>query len=154
MHISRSVETTPSASRFELPVRVYYEDTDAAGVVYYANYLRYCERARTEWLREIGFEQQRLQAERGLVFVVRSVAADYLSPAWLDDALMVVSTLDKLGHASITFKQTVTRGGTPLFDAWIVVACVDWNKKKACALPVEVRAQFERFSASVSLSPA
>ncbi len=128
-----------------LPVRVYYEDTDAAGVVYYANYLRYCERARTEWLREAGIEQQRLRDESGIVFVVRALTAEYLAPAWLDDALLVVSTLAKTGHASIVFSQAVMRGESRLFEAQITVACVDWRKKKATALPAEIRTQFKRF---------
>ena len=86
-----------------LAVRVYYEDTDAGSVVYYANYLKFCERARTEWLRAMGFQQARLLAESRLVFVVKSLQADYFRPAALDDGLDVVTRIEKLGHASIVF---------------------------------------------------
>lgn len=131
-------------STFSLPVRVYYEDTDAAGVVYYANYLRFCERARTEWLRAVGFEQQRMLDEDGMAFVVRSVRADYLAPARLDDALEVVSTIDELRRASITFGQKVVRDGSVLFKADIQIACVDWQRKKPAPLPDSVRTQLEK----------
>ena len=127
MQTPAPAEARADQPRFVLPVRVYYEDTDAAGVVYYANYLRFCERARTDWLRAIGFEQQALRTERGLVFVVRSVQAEYLSPGMLDDALDVVSTLETLGRASMRFAQQVMRGDELLFDARITIACVDWH---------------------------
>lgn len=137
-----------AASRFVLPVRVYYEDTDAAGVVYYANYLRFCERARTEWLRAIGFEQQRMLTEDGLAFVVRSVQADYLSPARLDDALTVVSTIDVLQRASMTFGQEVMRGNELLFAADVRIACVDWNRGKPAPIPAAVRCQLEKLQST------
>lgn len=136
-----------AATRFVLPVRVYYEDTDAAGVVYYANYLRFCERARTEWLRAIGFSQQRMLAEDGLAFVVRSVRADYRSPARLDDALDVVSTVTQLRRASITFGQRILRGGEHLFDAEVQIACVDWNRGKPAPIPPAVRTPLEKLHA-------
>lgn len=132
-------------SSFSWPIRVYYEDTDAAGVVYYANYLRFCERARTEWLRAAGFGQQRMIDERGLGFVVRSFSADYRRPAMLDDALQVVSHIDKLGRASIDFVQRVMRGDELLFDARVAIACVDLAHRKPAALPDDVRAQLSRF---------
>lgn len=122
-----------------LPLRVYYEDTDAAGVVYYANYLKFCERARTEWLRAAGFEQGRLREERGLVFVVRAVQADYLRPAWFDDQIEVVTRIDHLGRASVRFAQGVERNGEVLFQSQITVACVDWHKKKSAAIPQDIR---------------
>lgn len=137
------VAPAPSAS-FSLPLRVYYEDTDAAGVVYYANYLCYCERARTEWLRALGFEQQQMRLKRGLAFVVRSIKADYLSPGLLDDALEVVTRIETLGGASIVFAQTIVRAGKPLFDGRFVIACVDLNKKRPAPLPADVRTQFEK----------
>jgi acyl-CoA thioester hydrolase len=134
----------PSDARhFVLPVRVYYEDTDAAGVVYYANYLKFCERARTEWLRGSGFTNSALLAERGLAFVVRAVKADYLAPAVLDDALQVVSTLDKLGGASLIFGQRVLRGEELLFDAQIVIACVDLCAKRASPIPADIKQQLQ-----------
>lgn len=146
MQTVRHLASPAAKGRFVLPLRVYYEDTDAAGVVYYANYLRFCERARTEWLRELGFEQQKLLAEQGLAFVVRSVRADYLSPALLDDALQVVSVIDTLGRASLTFGQQVLRGERVLFDAQVVIACVDWNKKRPAAMPADIHNKFHPFA--------
>ncbi|NTV09377.1 MAG: tol-pal system-associated acyl-CoA thioesterase [Zoogloea sp.] len=123
-------------------------DTDAAGVVYYANYLKFCERARTEWLRAAGFEQNRLLGESGIVFVVRAVKADYLQPALLDEMLQVVTTIDKLGHASMVFAQKINRGEDTLFDAQVVIACVDWNRRRSAAIPPAIRTQLERFISS------
>ena len=132
----------PVRPSFTLPVRVYYEDTDAGGVVYYANYLKFCERARTDWLRSCGIGQHRLASEDGVLFVVRSVRADYRQPAVLDDDLAVVSTLAKLGHASLTFHQKVLRDGVELFDAEVVIACIDRHARRAIPIPPAVRAQF------------
>lgn len=120
---------------FALPLRVYYEDTDAAGVVYYANYLRFCERARTEWLRQLGFAQQALLDEAGIAFVVRSVQADYLRPARLDDALHVFTRVEQLRRASILFRQDIERGGETLFTATVLVACIDWQRQKPVQIP-------------------
>lgn len=94
---------------FVWPVRVYYEDTDAGGVVYYANYLKFMERARTEWLRTRGLEQDVLIKEQDLVFAVRSLSIDYIRPARLDDLLQVRVTVSKLRRASIVFEQTINR---------------------------------------------
>jgi acyl-CoA thioester hydrolase len=142
MHATTLPAQTEGQTFFSLPVRVYYEDTDAGGVVYYANYLKFCERARTDWLREMGFEQNRLYVEQDIVFVVRSVKADYLQAAVLDDLLNVVTTIDKLGHASITFDQKVLRDGKSIFDALITIACVSRVSKRATPIPPAVRAQF------------
>lgn len=90
-----------------LTVRVYYEDTDAGGVVYYANYLKYVERARTEYLRELGFEQINLLENYGMVFIVKSVEANYLSPAFLDDLIEVETVIEKVNHASLIFTQKI-----------------------------------------------
>lgn len=144
MHIVPPSVAAPGRPAFTLPIRVYYEDTDAAGVIYYANYLRFCERARTEWLRAIGFEQQQLLAVHGLVFMVRSVKADYLSPGLLDDALSVVTRIDTLGRASLVFAQCIMRGDECLFDAQFQVACVDINKKRPAPFPADVRAQLDK----------
>ncbi|ANQ83508.1 putative thioesterase [Azoarcus olearius] len=143
----------PAGDAFVLPLRVYYEDTDAAGIVYYANYLRYCERARTEWLRALGFEQQRLRAERGLVFVVKSVHAEYMSPALLDDALELRSVIETLGRASLAFRQQVLRNGVCLFDARVVIACVDLVRNRPVAMPAEIREQFEHVLPSPQPEP-
>ncbi|SDD93211.1 acyl-CoA thioester hydrolase [Paracoccus isoporae] len=106
------------------PVRVYYEDTDLAGIVYYANYLKYIERARTEWIRALGVDQARLKAEQGLVFAVRRVEADYLSPAVFDDALSVTTEAVRITPARIELAQTVLRGDHVLFAARVVLACL------------------------------
>lgn len=138
--------STPSVDRpgpFLLPVRVYYEDTDAAGVVYYANYLRFCERARTEWLRRLGYGQQAMLALDGTAFVVRSVQADYLLPARLDDALTVVTSVENLRRASILFQQEIRRDDELLFTARVLVACVDWHKQKPAAIPAAMHAHLE-----------
>jgi acyl-CoA thioester hydrolase len=142
---SRPPDTDANAPAFSWPVRVYYEDTDAAGVVYYANYLRFCERARTEWLRDAGFSQQRMLSESGTAFVVRSLSADYHRPAVLDDALQVVSQIAHLGRASIDFTQRVMRGDELLFSARVCIACVDQARARPAALPAAVRAQLSRF---------
>ncbi|MEN8129759.1 MAG: tol-pal system-associated acyl-CoA thioesterase [Pseudomonadota bacterium] len=96
---------------FILPVRVYYEDTDAGGVVYYANYLRFMERARTEWLRTLGYEQDVLIREQGLLFAVRSVAVEYKKPARFNDLLQVAVNGIKLGRVTLTFEQRIARLG-------------------------------------------
>lgn len=125
---------------FILPARVYYEDTDAAGVVYYANYLRFCERARTEWLRALGFEQQVMLKSCNTAFVVRSIEARYLAPARLDDALSVVSRIEDLGRASLVFAQQVLRDDQVLFDSHISVACVDTARGRPTQIPTALRA--------------
>jgi len=123
----------------QFPVRVYYEDTDLAGVVYYANYLRFIERARTEALRSLGIDQGWLKAEEGLVFVVRRVVADYIAPARFDDELTVETGISRLRGASIVMVQTVTRDGHNLFSAEITVACMDCAGRPQ-RLPAAMRA--------------
>ncbi|MDO8932661.1 MAG: tol-pal system-associated acyl-CoA thioesterase [Rhodocyclaceae bacterium] len=130
-----------SPSRFLLPVRVYYEDTDAGGVVYYANYLRFLERARTEWLRSLGFVQSVLMEQR-IAFAVRSMTTEYLKPARLDDELLVVSTIESLGRAQIVFRQGIERAGEALVEAKIRVACFDPVRGRATAMPKEIHATF------------
>jgi acyl-CoA thioester hydrolase len=124
---------------FVIPVRVYYEDTDTAGVVYYANYLRYLERGRTEWLRALGVEQLRLAEETGIVFAVRSLNIEYLKPARLDDQLAVLTELTLAGRAQVTLKQWIERGGETLVEATVRVACLDAKKMKPAALPADLR---------------
>lgn len=128
-----------SAARpFSLPVRVYYEDTDAAGVVYYAGYLRFLERGRTEWLRALGIEQHRLAADAGVAFAVRSLDVEYLRAARLDDRLVVVTALASLGRAQALFRQRVERAGECLVEATVRVACIDAQRLKAVAMPKEI----------------
>jgi acyl-CoA thioester hydrolase len=113
---------------FQWDVRVYYEDTDSGGVVYYANYLRFMERARTEWMRSLGFEQDRLLAEQGLLFAVRSASIDYLRPAHFNDRLDVTVDVSQRGRASLTLEQAVRRHGdpgSPLCTATVKIACLE-----------------------------
>mgnify|MGYP005748507677 CR=1 FL=1 len=130
----------PGDGAFTMSARVYYEDTDAAGVVYYANYLRFCERARTEWLRSLGFEQRDMLNAHGIAFVVRSVQADYRAPARLDNLLDVVTHVVDVGRASLTFAQSVLRDQELLFDSRISVACVDTARGRPVAIPAVIRA--------------
>ena len=109
--------------RFSL--RVYYEDTDLAGIVYYANYLKFIERARSEWVRELGLDQQGMRAEDGRVFVVRRIEADYLAPAHFDDLLQVETTVRAKGGARLVLDQVVLRGAERLFTAVVTLVCLD-----------------------------
>jgi acyl-CoA thioester hydrolase len=128
-------------SPFTLPVRIYYEDTDAGGVVYYANYLKYLERARTELLRALGFEQRQLAEETGLAFAVRSLTVEYLKPAKLDDLVEVTTRVVTLGRAQVTFGQSIVRAGEALLTATVRVACLDLARGKAAAMPPEIHQQ-------------
>jgi acyl-CoA thioester hydrolase len=119
-------------------IRVYYEDTDMAGIVYYANYLKFIERARSEWVRLRGVDQARLKAETGIVFAVRRVEADYLRPAVFDDLLTVTTELEALGGARIVLQQDVWRGETRLFAAKVTLVCL--GPEGAVRLPDAVRA--------------
>jgi acyl-CoA thioester hydrolase len=118
-----------------LPIRIYYEDTDAGGVVYYANYLKYFERARTEMLRQAGIHQQDLAHQHDTAFVVRRCTIDYHYPARLDDALMVMSTITKLGKARIVFEQRLVRGDTVLCHASVVIACLTLSSFSVQPIP-------------------
>ncbi|MDA8365150.1 MAG: tol-pal system-associated acyl-CoA thioesterase [Gammaproteobacteria bacterium] len=113
------------SAAFSMPVRVYYEDTDAGGVVYYANYLRFMERVRTEWLRALGFDQTELSSRENVVFAVRSVRAEYLRPARLNDMLEITAALDRIGSASLSFAQEVRRSSEVLCVGTVKVACLD-----------------------------
>ena len=122
------------------PIRVYYEDTDLGQIVYYANYLKFIERGRSEWLRAAGVDQQRLLDEAHLAFVVRRVEADYLSPARFDDQLEVVTTLEQASGPRVTVSQAVERDGKVLFQARVIVICVDLRAMRPHRLPPAVRA--------------
>lgn len=130
--------STNPAERFSIPVRVYYEDTDAGGVVYYANYLRFLERARTEWLRALGFEQDDLRARLGILFAVRRVSADYLRPARFNDRLEVTVEAARVGPASIEFSQEVRRGDDTLCTASVRIACLDAAQFGPRPMPPEI----------------
>ena len=140
---ARESDAQASQQPFTLPVRVYYEDTDAGGVVYYANYLKFCERARTEWLRTLGVSQQALIDEQGLGFVVRSVQADYRASARLDDALEVITQVAMLRRASILFEQQLVRGQELLFTARVLLASIDLHRQKPVAIPASLHALLE-----------
>ena len=107
-----------------LGLRVYYEDTDLAGIVYYANYLRFIERGRSEWVRALGVDQMRLRDEAGLVFAVRRLEADYLKPARHDDWLEVTTVLDSIGRARMVLDQAVVREGVVLFAARVTLVAM------------------------------
>ena len=124
----------------KLEVRVYYEDTDSGGVVYYANYLKFIERARSEYLRELGFEQDQLIKEQNVIFAVRRLQADYRSPARFNDLLTVKTQLKKVGKASLDFSQKIAISGQNqvLFEAQISIACLQADSFKPCAIPQRI----------------
>ncbi len=126
---------------FSIPIRVYYEDTDAGGVVYYANYLRYLERARTEWLRALEVEQHELSRTHGVLFAVRHACLEFLKPARLDDLLTVTVQVARHGAASLTFRQNIARRGQLLCEAEIKVACLDAARLTPRAVPPDIAAK-------------
>jgi len=145
-----------TAKPFRHTTRVYWEDTDAGGIVYYANYLKFFERARTEWLRSLGLEQQRLRERdgtmfivsqtairerHGVIFAVREVQATYLAPARLEDQLVVTTRVDPPGGARLVMEQEVWRPPTCLFKCRVTLACLGSDGRPA-RLPAEVRAAF------------
>jgi acyl-CoA thioester hydrolase len=123
---------------FFWPVRVYYEDTDAGGVVYYANYLKFFERARTECLRQIGFEQDELRQSSGLLFAVKSVQVNFLKPARFNDILLVSAEVAEIKRASMTFAQEIRQAdpeGEKLCEATIRIACLSDGELRPTAIP-------------------
>ena len=125
-------------AEFRWPLRVYYEDTDSGGVVYYANYLRFMERARTEWMRVLGFEQDELLDRDGILFAVRSASVDFLKPARFNDLLSVSCDVVKHGRASLTFEQVIARDGAtqePLCTGQVRIACLEAASFQPQAIP-------------------
>ncbi|GAA5105429.1 tol-pal system-associated acyl-CoA thioesterase [Orbus sasakiae] len=121
---------------FDWPIRVYYEDTDAGGVVYHARYLAFYERARTEMLRQCNVSQQALLDELGVAFVVKKMSIEYIFPARLDDLLVVHSVIENVRRASLVFKQKIIdQSGRIYSETEVLIACVDLNKKKPCVFP-------------------
>jgi acyl-CoA thioester hydrolase len=116
-------------------VRVYYEDTDHSGVVYYANYLRYFERARTEWLRALGIEQPDLAARHQVIFVVRAIAVEYLQPARFNEVLDIAVELEHVGASQITMSQRACRGDATLAEARVRLACIGLPHMKPTRMP-------------------
>ena len=121
-------------------VRVYYEDTDLAGIVYYANYLKFIERARTEWVAALGVDQMALRAAQGIVFAVRRVEADFLRPAKFGDDLLVETSVQSLGGARIVLEQVVLREGERLFVSVVTLVCLT-EDGHAARLPADLRAR-------------
>lgn len=131
---------------FEFPIRVYYEDTDAGGVVYHSNYLNFYERARTEYLRDLGFEQDIL-LEDNIAFVVRRCEIDYLKPAKFNDQLIIHVEIELLKKASIVFKQKIiSKNGNLLSTAQVVVVCVDLTQMKPNPIPNYILKELQRES--------
>jgi acyl-CoA thioester hydrolase len=128
-------------SVFTWKVRVYYEDTDAGGIVFYANYLKFFERARTEWLRAAGIGQQALLQEHGAMLVVKNASVDYHAPAKLDDVLKLKLTIEKLGRASVQFVQQAWCGEALLASARVKVGCVDCATLRPRPLPDDAAAR-------------
>lgn len=127
-----------------LAVRVYYEDTDAGGVVFYANYLKFFERGRTEWLRNLGVDQSALAKRERRIFVVKQLDTKYVKPARLDDLLTIHSKITHLGRASIDFFQQATLNGQCLCEGNIQICCVDADTLRPAALPHELKSLLEK----------
>jgi len=127
--------TADDTAVFRWTVRVYYEDTDAAGIVYYANYLKFFERCRTEWLRSLGFDQRQLAQRERLQFVVADLAVQYHRPARLDDALTIEATIVERARTYVVFRQRARRGAELLASARVKVACVDTGRMAPARLP-------------------
>ena len=125
---------------FNWPVRVYYEDTDAGGVVYHSNYLNFMERARTEWLRALGFEQPQVQADMGVIIVVHSMQLEFKSPAYFNDLLDIHCKLTKVGRGSIEMEQQTMRENTLLIKAQVKLAFVNADTFKPLGIPAEIKA--------------
>jgi acyl-CoA thioester hydrolase len=129
---------TALSSEFKTPVRVYYEDTDAAAIVYHANYLKFMERARTEWLRAVGFEQDDLARRYSIAFVVRDAALDFIRPARFNDLLEVTCRVIRCGRASVEFDQVVMKGDLALCHGKIRVGSVNFRKMSPMRMPEEI----------------
>jgi acyl-CoA thioester hydrolase len=132
---------------FAITIRVYYEDTDGAGIVYYANYLKFMERARTEWLRSLGVEQDELARREGVIFAVRSARIEFFKPARFNDVIDVGAVITDRGGASITFAQPVRRADTLLCEGEVRVACLDAATFVPRALPVALAARLNEVTA-------
>ena len=135
----RTHANSPTLISHSFPLRVYYEDTDAAGMVYHANYLKFAERGRSEMLRSFGFPHRKLGAEDGVGFAVRRCSIEYLAPARLEDALVVDTTLSAIGAATLQLRQRIRRGGELLADLDVLVACIG-NDGRPRRLPGALRA--------------
>jgi acyl-CoA thioester hydrolase len=148
MVMNLMTELSNSSGPHQFEVRVYFEDTDTGGIVYYANYLRFIERARTELLRGLGIESSDLMRQHGIAFAVRKCTVDYLKPAVLDDILRINTDLIRVGGASLDLRQTVSRGDVQLVSADIKLGSLDLSKGKPKPIPRDIRNTLERVYAT------
>jgi len=128
---------------FDFPLRVYFEDTDAGGVVYHAQYIKFLERARTEWLRYLGFTNSDLERRHKMLFIVSEVAVEFVKPARLDDAINISVAIEALGRVRCTFHQEISRGEELLVKARVVVASVSVDAFKPIEIPPDIRKKME-----------
>jgi tol-pal system-associated acyl-CoA thioesterase len=135
----------PELFVYSFPVRVYFENTDAGGVVYHSEYLKFLERARTEWLRHLGYDHQALARNHRIVFVVTQAVVDFLKPARLDDNLAVSVQLESLGKVRCVFLQEAQRDGELLVRAKITVACVSGEQFKPAEIPEALRRKMQAY---------
>lgn len=142
--LTKQMASDTPADRFRFDLRVYYEDTDAGGVVYYANYLKFFERARTEWLRRLGVNQSDYAVQEQRQFVVKKVEIQYRKPAILDDLLTLYSTITRVGRASLVFHQIAQRGDLVLCEGTVEVCCIDARTLRPVPLTPELRTLLEK----------
>ena len=141
--IMPTMAMTEESLTFAWPIRVYYEDSDAGGIVYHSQYLNFMERARTEWLRALGFEQTELIDSFGILFVVRNIGIQYKKPARFNDALMVRSRLQKLGRSLMVFEQDIVRGEERLTLASVEVVCINANTYMPAPIPQPIQQKMQ-----------
>lgn len=132
-----------------IDIRVYYEDTDAGGVVYHANYLKFAERGRTEFLRETGFENHQLAKEQGIIFVVAHLEIDYIKTAHLDDSLQMETSITELKNSSFVMHQCVRKNGELITEMRVVLVCVDTENYTPVRLPQNIKESFHRHKEAV-----
>ena len=128
---------------FDFPQRIYFEDTDAGGVVYHAQYVKFLERARTEWLRHLGFTNSELERKYKMLFIVAEMAMEFVKPAKLDDSVNISVAIENLGRVRCTFHQEIRRGGEILVKARVLVASVSADGFKPIEIPADVRKKME-----------
>ncbi len=128
---------------FSLPIRIYFEDTDSGGVVYHSNYLKFMERARTEWLRSIGIDQRHLKQDNHIMFVVHRIDIQFKFPARFNDDLIVKIELKNIGSSKIEFRQMIYRNDEMLIDASVDIACIDSEKFKPVRIPPTIKQAME-----------
>lgn len=131
---------------FTWPVRVYYENTDAGGVVYHSEYLKFFERTRTEWLRSLGFGQAEMRSRLGVLFVIRRADVHFLRPALFDDELQVSARIARVGRSVLEFEQEIRRGEETLVTAHVVVVCVSADGFKPVSLPESIKSKIQEFA--------